>query len=170
MPPLEMAGFTIFILLLLVGIYAVIIGLPGTLLILATVFIYILLGGFQKIGLTTSLLLVFLSIIAEAIGFATDMRSKLRLGLSSRCIAASLVGAALGALCLTPLLFGLGTLVGLFLGAFCGLMIMELISQVRLKPKHRAPSGAICTTAVGIFAKGTCALTMTILSLSKIYS
>lgn len=170
MPPLEMTGLTVFILLLLVGVYATIIGLPGTLLILATVFIYILLGGFQKIGLTTSLLLILLSIIAEAIGFATDMKSKVRLGLSSRCITASLVGAALGALCLTPLLLGLGTLMGLFLGAFCGLLVMEVISQIRLKPNHRAPSGAIFTTAVGVFAKGACAVTMTILSLSKIYS
>lgn len=170
MPPLEMAGLTIFMLLLFAGVYAAVIGLPGTLLILGTVIVYMLMAGFQKIGFTTSLLLIFLSFIGEAIGFATDMKSKIRFGPSSQRIIASLFGATLGALCLTPVLLGLGTLLGLFLGAFIGLIAMELIRQGKLKTNLRASSGAMLTTAVGIFAKGFCAMTMTIVTLSKIYS
>lgn len=170
MPSLEIAGLTIFMLLLFAGVYAAIIGLPGTLLILGTVFLYMLLAGFQKIGVTTSLLLISLSIIAEAVGFTTDMKSKVRFWPSSRHIIASLVGAALGTLCLTPLLLGLGTLLGLFLGAFSGLLAMELFSQGRLKTNLRTPFGAMFTTAAGIFTKGSCAMTMTVVTLSKIYS
>ena len=50
MPPLELAGLTIFILLLFAGIYGAVIGLPGTILILGSVFFYALLTGFHTIG------------------------------------------------------------------------------------------------------------------------
>ena len=170
MPPLEMAGLTVFVLLLFAGVYAAILGLPGTLLILGNVFIYMLWAGFQKIGVTTTVLLILLSLIAEAIGFTTDMKSKVRFGPSNRRIVASLIGAALGAIGLTPWLLGLGTLLGIFLGAFLGMVTIELISQGRLKTNRRAPSSAMFTTAAGIFAKGSCAMTMTVVTLTKIYS
>lgn len=170
MPTLEIAGLTLFMLLLFAGVYAAIIGLPGTLLILGNVFIYMLLAGVQKIGVATSLLLIFLAVVAEVIGFTTDMKSKIRFWPSLQRIIASLAGAVLGALCLTPVLWGLGTLLGLFLGAFSGLLTLELISQGRLKPDLKAPPGAMLTAAIGIFAKGSCAMAMTVVTLSKIYS
>ncbi len=168
--PLELTGLAAFILLLFVGVYAAIIGLPGTFFILGNVFIYSLVTGFHKIGFRLLALLMLLAVVAEAIGFIMELASKIRFGPSLKGVLASLLGGFLGALCLTPVLLGLGTLMGIFLGAFVGLFVMELIKQGRLKPKLRASAYAMLASAAGIFVKGSCALAMTIVILSKIYS
>ena len=170
MSPLEITGLTIFILLLFVGIYCAVIGLPGTVLILGSVFFYALLTGFHKIGVGAILLLILLTIVAEGIGFTMGFTNRVRLGPSFSGIMASLVGSLLGALYLTPLLWGLGTLMGIFLGGFVGFFMMELIRQSKLKPAHRASTRTMLTSAAGIFAKGSCALTMTVVTLLNIYS
>ncbi len=170
MPPLELTGLTIFILLLFAGIYGAVIGLPGTVLILGSVFFYALLTGFHKIGVGAIVLLILLTIVAEGIGFTMEFTNKVRLGPSLPGIMASLAGSLLGALCLTPLLWGLGTLMGVFLGGFAGFFMMELIRQSKLKPAHRASARTMLTSAAGVFAKGSCALTMTVVTLLNIYS
>lgn len=170
MPPLEIAGLTIFILLLFAGIYVAVIGLPGTILILGSVFFYALLTGFHKIGVGTIVLLILLTIIAEGIGFTMEFMNKVRFGPSLSGIMASLAGSLLGALCLTPLLWGLGTLMGIFLGGFTGFFMTELFRQRKLKPAHRASLRTMLTSAVGIFAKGSCAVAMTVVTLLNIYS
>jgi len=170
LPPLELAGLTIFILLLFAGIYGSAIGLPGTVLILGSVFIYALLTGFNKIGGGAILLLTVLTIVAEGIGFTIEFMNQVRFGPSLPGILASLAGSLLGVLSLTPLLWGLGTLMGVFLGGFAGFFMMELIRQARLKPAHRASARTMLSSAAGIFAKGSCALTMAIVTLLNIYS
>ena len=170
MPPLELAGLTIFILLLFAGIYGAVIGLPGTILILGSVFFYALLTGFHTIGVGTIVLLILLSIVAEGIGFTVEFKNKIRFGPSLSGILASLAGGMLGAMCLTPLLWGLGTLLGIFLGGFAGFFMVELIRQSKRKPVHRTSARTMLTSAVAIFAKGSCALVMTIVTLLNIYS
>jgi uncharacterized protein YqgC (DUF456 family) len=71
---------------------------------------------------------------------------------------------------MTPVLFGLGTIIGIFLGGFCGVLIVEIIRQSMLKPALRAGYRAILGRAAGTFVKGFCAIIMTIISLSNIYS
>jgi len=170
MPALELTGLTIFILLLFTGIYGAVIGLPGTILILGSVFFYALLTGFQKIGIGAIVLLILLTIVAEGIGFAVEFMNKIRFGPSIAGIMTSLAGSLLGALCLTPLLWGLGTLMGIFLGGFTGFFLTELIRQSKLKPAHRVSARTMLTSAAGIFAKGSCALVMTVVTLLNIYS
>lgn len=170
MPPLELAGLTVFILLLFAGIYGAVIGLPGTMLILGSAFFYALLTGFRQIGIGAILLLILLAMIAEGTAFAVEFKNKIRFGPSFSGIIASLAGSLLGMLCLTPLLWGLGTLMGIFLGGFTGFFLMELVRQSRLKPAHRAPATILITSAAGMFAKGSCALVMTLVTLLNIYS
>jgi uncharacterized protein YqgC (DUF456 family) len=170
MPPLEMAGLTIFILLLFTGIYVAVIGLPGTVLILGSVFLYALLTGFHNIGVGTIVFLVFLTIVAEGIGFTVEFTNKISFGPTLSGIMASLAGSLLGALCLTPLLWGLGTLLGVFLGGFAGFFLTELVRQSKLKPAHRPSARTMLAAAAGIFAKGSCAFVMTVVALLNIYS
>ena len=170
MPTIELAGLTIFILLLFAGVYLTIFGLPGTILILFDVFFYALLTGFDRIGFKAIVILAVMTIVAEALGFTLEMTSTYRFGPSLKGMLASLIGALLGALALTPALWGLGTLMGIFLGGFSGFLILELIRQGRLKPAFRASSGAIITTAAAIFTKGSFAVAMTVVTLSNIYS
>ncbi len=170
MPPLEMTGLTIFILVLFAGVYVSTIGLAGTFLILADVFFYSLATGFSKIGLKIIVLLVLLALLAEALSLTTEMASKVRLVPSWKGFVASLAGGLVGALCLTPLLLGLGVLLGILLGSFTGFFLCELFRQRRSKPTFRASSGAMLASAAGMFAKGSLALIMTIVTLNSIYS
>ncbi|HLE17107.1 MAG TPA: DUF456 domain-containing protein, partial [Syntrophales bacterium] len=140
MPTIELAGLTIFILLLFAGVYLTIFGLPGTILILFDVFLYALFTGFGRIDIKAIVILAVMTIVAEALGFTLEMTSTYRFGPSLKGMLASLIGALLGALALTPALWGLGTLMGIFLGGFSGFLILELIRQGRLKPAFRASS------------------------------
>jgi len=169
-PTIELAGLTIFILLLFAGVYLTIFGLPGTILILFDVFLYALFTGFGRIDIKAIVILAVMTIVAEALGFTLEMTSTYRFGPSLKGVLASLIGALLGALALTPVLWGLGTLMGIFLGGFSGFLILELIRQGRLKPAFRASPGAIITTAAVIFTKGSFAVAMTVVTLSNIYS
>lgn len=170
MSPFEIAGLTIFILLLFTGIYVAAIGLPGTVLILGSVLFYAMLTGFQKIGIGVIVLLIVLAIVAEGIGFTVEFMNKLRFGPTVSGIMASLAGSLLGALCLTPLLWGFGMLLGIFLGGFTGFFLTELVRQSKLKQVYRTSSRTMLTTAAGIFAKGFFAVAMTIVTLLNIYS
>jgi hypothetical protein len=169
-PSIELAGLTIFILLLFAGVYLTVLGLPGTLLILLDVFFYALFTGFSRLGFTSIAVLIVMAIVAEAIGFTMEMTSTVRFGPSLRGIVASLIGSILGALSLTPFLWGLGTLLGTFLGGFTGFFIMELTRQSRLKPALRASARDLLAAASGTFAKGFFAVAMTLVTLSNIYS
>jgi uncharacterized protein YqgC (DUF456 family) len=170
MPPMELAGLTVFIVLLFAGVYLTIFGLPGTVLILLDVFVYALITGFNRIGFKAIVLLVVMTIAAEALGFTMEMASTVRFGPSLRGLLAATTGCVLGALFLTPILWGLGTLLGIFLGGFTGFFIMEMLRQSRLKPAFRAPSRAILATAAGTFTKGSFAVAMSVVTLSNIYS
>jgi len=168
--PLEYAGLTIFILVMLIGFFAILLGLPGTLVILFDVLVYALVTGFDRIGLGTLLALVAISALAESLEFLFGITWARRYGTSKRGIAASIVGGIIGAVVLTPLFLGLGALIGSFLGALAGAFAVEILSQRELKPAARAGFGALMGRLAGLFAKGLCGLAMVIITLLAIYS
>jgi uncharacterized protein YqgC (DUF456 family) len=168
--PLEAAGLTIFILVLLIGFFSILMGLPGTLVILFNVLVYALVTGFDKIGFKILLVLIVISAIAESLEFLMGITWAKRYGTSKRGIAASLVGGVIGALLLTPVFLGLGALIGSFLGALLGAFVVEILNQKDLKPAFRAGVGAMMGRMTGLFAKGLCGLAMVIISLMAIYS
>lgn len=170
MTPLEYAGLTIFILVMLIGFFAILLGLPGTLVILFDVLVYALVTGFDRIGLGTLLALVAISALAESLEFLFGITWARRYGTSKRGIAASIVGGIIGAVVLTPLFLGLGALIGSFLGALAGAFAVEILSQRELKPAARAGFGALMGRLAGLFAKGLCGLAMVIITLLAIYS
>lgn len=170
MSPLETIGLTIFILILFVGIFTTLLGMPGTIIILINVIFYALFTGFEKIGFKIIVILILLSVLAEAIDFALGMLGAARFGASSQGIWASVIGSIIGAVVMTPILYGLGTVVGIFLGGFMAVLIVELIRQGQLKPALRAGYGAFLGRFGGILIKGSFSLIMIILTLSNIYS
>jgi uncharacterized protein YqgC (DUF456 family) len=168
--PLEFAGLTIFILVLLVGFFSILLGLPGTLVILFDVLVYALATGFNRIGFKILLVLVIISAVAESLEFLFGITWAKRYGTSKRGIVASLIGGVIGALLLTPVFMGLGALIGSFLGALLGAFTVEILNQGDLKPAARAGFGALMGRLAGMFAKGLCALAMVIITLMSIYS
>ena len=170
MTPLEYAGLTIFILVMLIGFFSILLGLPGTLVILFDVLVYAIVTGFDKIGFGILLALVAFSALAESLEFLFGITWARRYGTSKRGIAASIVGGIIGAVVLTPLFLGLGALIGSFLGALAGAFAVEILSQRELKPAARAGFGALMGRLAGLFAKGLCGLAMVIITLLAIYS
>ena len=164
MSPLEIIGLTIFILVLFVGIFSTLFGMPGTIIILLDVILYALITGFEKIGIKVIIVLIFLSVLAEAVDFALGMVGAARFGASPKSIWASVIGGIIGAVTMTPILFGLGTVMGTFLGGFTAVLIVELIHQRQLKPALRAGYGAFLGRFGGIFVKGFFSLIMIILT------
>ena len=170
MTPLEYAGLTIFILVMLIGFFSILLGLPGTLVILFDVLVYAIVTGFDKIGFGILLALVAFSALAESLEFLFGITWARRYGTSKRGVAASVVGGIIGAVLLTPVFLGLGALIGSFLGALAGAFAVEILSQRELKPAARAGFGALMGRLAGLFAKGLCGLAMVIITLLAIYS
>jgi uncharacterized protein YqgC (DUF456 family) len=168
--PWEIGGLTLFILVLLIGTFSILFGLPGTFIILTDAFFYAAITGFEKIGFKILLTLLILSALAEAADFAVGMAGAVKFGASRRGLCAFLIGGLIGALLMAPYLLGLGLIVGTFLGGFFAILIVELIDRNRLKPSLRAAWGGIVGRAAGIFVKGFFALIMVIITLTSIYS
>lgn len=170
MTPLEYAGLTIFILVMLIGFFSILLGLPGTLVILFDVLVYAVVTGFDKIGFGILLALVAFSALAESLEFLFGITWARRYGTSKRGATASVVGGIIGAVLLTPVFLGLGALIGSFIGALLGAFTVEILTQQELKPAARAGFGALMGRLAGLFAKGLCGLAMVIITLSAIYS
>lgn len=128
------------------GILVLVLGLPGTFVILGAALIYAWATGFQTVGWSTLGWLLGLALLGEALEFAAGMLGAARQRPSRKVVllvfAGGLVGGVLGA----PLLFGLGALIGALLGAFAGGVLGALWEgERRRKPWPRA--GALCSVA-----------------------
>ena len=83
---------------------------------------------------------------------------------------ATAIGAVVGMIILTPLLWGLGAWGGFFLGGLTGLLIMELLRQSKLKGPHQVSNRAFFSMIGQKAVKGFFTLIMIFVSLSNIYS
>ena len=170
MTPLEIAGLTVFILVLFMGIFSIIFGIPGTAVILIDVVLYALITGFERVSIKIVLILLVISILAEAIDFSFGVAGAAQFGISRRSIWISAISGFIGAVLMTPFFFGLGTVAGTFLGGFAGVLAIELIHQSKLKPALRAGYGDILGRIAGTLIKGFCAIVMIVITMSNIYS
>ncbi|HUH65670.1 MAG TPA: DUF456 domain-containing protein [Syntrophales bacterium] len=170
MTPIEIAGLSVFILVLFIGIFSIIFGIPGTAIILIDVILYASITGFERIGIKIILLLIVMCVMAEAIDFWLGVAGAARFGISGRVIWISLVSGFIGAAALTPILFGLGTVAGSFLGGFASVLAVGIFEQSKLKPALRVGYRAILGRAAGMLLKGSFALAMIVITMSNVYS
>jgi hypothetical protein len=152
------------------GIFSIVFGIPGTAVIFIDVILYALITGFERVGIKVVLVLLVISILAEAIDFSIGVAGAARFGISRRVIWISTISGFIGAVAMTPFLLGLGTVAGIFLGGFAGVLAIELIHQSKLKPALRAGYAAILGRVAGTLVKGFCALVMIVIAMSNIYS
>jgi uncharacterized protein len=167
---LEVGGLTLFILVLLFGTFSILFGFPGTVIILIDAFAYSAVTGFEKIGIKILVTLLVLSALAEVADFAVGMAGAVKFGVSRKGFWAFTTGGFIGALVMTPFFFGLGLIIGTFLGGFIAILAVELLARNRLKPTLRAAYGAILGRVAGICVKGFIALIMVIITLTSVYS
>ncbi|MDI9569680.1 MAG: DUF456 domain-containing protein [Pseudomonadota bacterium] len=170
MPTLEIIGLGLFVVLLLLGLFSIVLGLPGAVFIAAVVLIYATVTGFAVIGWKLLLVIIALAVLAETLEFIVGMHVAAQFGLSLKGFWASLVGSAVGAAALTPFFLGFGAIAGIFLGGLAGLLIVELARRKRLKAAFRASLGMVLGRVAGTCVKGGLAFIMVILALNAIYS
>ena len=163
------AGVTVFILILFLGIFLNLFGLPGTIVIFFDVLLYAIFTGFDPVGLKIILFLLISTVIAETIDFYV-MTGMYQPMISTKSSVASITGAVIGAFLLTPFLGGPGIWGGFFLGGLAGVLTIEFIRQSKLKAPFRTPGSAILAMIGGKMVKGLIALFMIAVSLSNIYS
>jgi len=163
------AGITAFILILFVGIFLNLFGLPGTVVIFFDVLFYIIFTGIDHVGLKIILFLLFSTIIAETIDFMV-MAGRHQPVTSKKSFGAAAIGAVAGTFLLTPFFGGPGIWGGFFLGGLAGILTIEFIHQSKLKAPYRTPGRAIMAMIGGKMVKGFIALFMIAFSLSNIYS
>ena len=116
------------------------------------------------------LILIAITILAEGLDFVLGISGAAQLGITKRVVWISALGGLAGAMILTPVFFGLGTVLGIFLGGFACVLIFELLHQSKLKPALRAGYSALLGRVAGTLAKGFFALVMIIITMSNIYS
>lgn len=170
MPLFEATILTIFVVILFIGLFSIIFGLPGTFLILGDVIIYSWITGFEKIGFKIIIVLVFISLLAETIDFLLGIEGARRYGSSKTGVALSIIGGIIGAILMTPVLLGLGAIIGVFLGGFAGAFLGEYLEQRKLKPALRAGYGSLIGKIAGTLVKGSLAIVMVVIAMSAIYS
>jgi hypothetical protein len=168
--PLEAGGLTLFIVVLLFGAFSVLFGLPGTVIILVDALVYAVATGFESIGVKILVTLLVLSLLAEVADFAAGMAGAVNFGVSRKGFLAFTAGGFIGALLLSPFLFGLGLILGAFVGGFIAIVIVELLARSKLRPTLRAAYGAILGRVAGMCVKGFIALIMVIITLTSVYS
>lgn len=164
------AGFAVFILILFIGIYLTLFGLPGTVIIFLDVLLYALFTGFVQVGWKVLLFLFVFSILAETLDFFARSTQAYKAPAIKKSLWGAAFGAAVGMIVFTPLLWGLGIWGGFFLGGLAGLLIMELFRQSRLRGPHRVSKRAFFAMTGQRLVKGFFALIMIFVSLSNIYS
>ena len=164
------AGFVVFIIILFIGIYLSLFGLPGTVVIFLDVLLYAMLTGFEQVSWKVLLFLFVFSIFAEALDFWAGYRHAHETPVNGKSLRGALIGAMAGMILLTPLFQGPGIWGGFLLGGLAGLLIAESRRQARLKIPQQAGIRELFTMICRKTVKGVFALVMIFVSLSNIYS
>ncbi|MGD8437054.1 MAG: DUF456 domain-containing protein [Syntrophobacterales bacterium] len=160
MAVLEMLALVILILSMPAGLIAVVLGLPGTWLILATSFFYGWLTGFAIITSKLLLGLLALAVVAELLDLTLGLWGARRYGGTKKAMVGTMVGGILGAVALSPMLFGFGTIVGALLGAFVGAFSMTYVEQRKMDEAMRVGWGALLGRVFAMVFKGAAVVTM----------
>lgn len=168
---LAVIGTVVFVIVLLLGFLAVLVGLPGTILIFVASLVYSACTGFEAIPWWMLLILLALTVTAEVADNALSAIGAKRYGTSTRGMFAAMAGGVLGALLggsSSPLLgvIGLtggpvgsvilalvGPVGGAFVGGFAGAWLYELIAGRRQEDAVRAGWGAIVGRTLGTLLK-----------------
>ncbi len=166
---LRIVVLVILILAMPLGLIAVVLGLPGTWLIVGTSAVYAWLTDFAVITTKLLLVLLVLAAVAEMIDFAAGLWGARRYGGSKKAMVGTLLGGLLGAIVLAPLLLGFGTIIGAFIGAFAGAFLVTYLEQRKMDKAVRVGWGAFVGRIFAIVFKGAAVASMIGLDLWAIF-
>ncbi len=135
-------------------------GLPGTWLLVADVFLFRWLMGPGLIDYHTVIILGLMALLAEILELLTAVQG-VRLGPPVRgAVAATIVGAFAGGLAGAPILFGLGAIPGMAIGAWLAVFTVALAGGASLNGASRTALGAMTGKIKGVALKMIVAVAM----------
>lgn len=161
--------FIIFLIAAFTGLISLVVGLPGTFIILADAALYGWYGGFQEITVKTIIILIALAVIGEVLEFVFGIAGAKKQKASKSAIVGSIIGGIVGAVLGAPFFFGVGSIIGAFLGAFAGAFLIELAKEKGLNQAMQSGRGAFVGRVVGTITKGVIAIAMIAIMLVSVW-
>jgi len=149
----EILGHSVFWLVMLVSVGIIVIGLPGTFLIVGNSAIYGWFTDFTELTVSTLFTLVVIAIVAEAIEFFIGAATAGKYGGSKKAMIGAVVGGFVGAIWMSPMFPVVGTIAGAFAGAFAGATLMEYIESNDINKAINVGFGAFLGTVGGKLTK-----------------
>lgn len=128
-------------------------GLPGTWLLAADALVLWWLKGPGYIDFKTVIILAFMAFLAEILEFLTAVRGARSGPLIGGAGAAAVVGAFAGGLFGAPILFGLGAIPGMAIGAWSAVFTLALVRGSTITEASRAALGAMAGRIKGAALK-----------------
>lgn len=167
MTSIAVTGLTVFILALFVGLFSILSGLPGTLIIFGAAFIYAAVTGFGVLGLKALGVLALITVISESLDVLFVMNGARGAGFSKSGLFASTFGGLAGAAVLTPFFLAPGAFTGILLGGTAASLTFDIFKQKNQKSlTYKNIFGSAARTLI----KGVCGIAMVLIVLSEVYS
>ncbi|MBW1981859.1 MAG: DUF456 domain-containing protein [Deltaproteobacteria bacterium] len=163
-------GVVLLAVFLLAGLVAVVFGLPGTWIILASSVAYGFFTDFSAITVRILLVLFLLAASAEGIDFLAGVWGAHRYGGSRKAMVGALLGGLIGAVALSPLMFGLGSVVGALIGAFGGAFAVSFLEHKKMSAAARVGWGAFLGRVFATVFKGFAAIAMIVLDIWALFA
>lgn len=167
MTSIAATGMTVFVLVLFFGLFSIISGLPGTLIIFGAAVVYSAATGFAVLGLKVLGVLAIITVLSESLDVLFIMNGARGAGFSKSGLFASTFGGLAGAAALTPFFLAPGAMTGILLGGTAANITVEIFKQKNQKSlTYKNIFGSAARTLV----KGVCGIIMVLIVLSEIYS
>lgn len=156
------------IALMILSLFLLLIGLPGTWVIIAIAFLWSWLSG-AAFGTQFFLVLLGLAVVGEIAEFAAGHFGGKRFGGTGKGSIGGIIGALiLGILC-APIMFGLGALIGALAGGFIGSFIVEAMQGMETGKAAKAAFGNMLGRFGGFWAKMGIAIVLIAMSAPRIW-
>jgi len=167
---MEIFLLILFFLFSIAGIMSHFFGLPGNWLILGISLLLAWSGHFDKIELTTLVILLVLTLLGELIEFLLGIIGAKKYEASNRAIVGSIIFGIIGAILGAPFFLGIGSIIGAFAGAFAGAVLFELFQGKKIQQAVSSGWGTLLGRVGGSFAKIFIGIVMVIITLSSYFN
>lgn len=166
---LHFAGLALLLGFCLFALASLVLGLPGTFLILFAALIYGWATGFALIQWSTLGWLTLLAVVGEVLELLSSAGIGGDTSPSRREQIAAIAGAIVGSLLGAPLLLGLGALLGALLGAFAGASLAVASEGASRAEAIRSGWNALRGRFLGFVVKTAIAVAMIVILLAALF-
>lgn len=160
---LHIAGIALLLLGCLAALATLVIGLPGTFIVVGLALLYGWATGFVGVGWTTIAWLIGLATTAELLELLSATLAAGAESPSRRVQIMAIVGGIVGGIAGTPLLFGLGSLLGALTGAFAGAALATSWEGHGAEAAMRSGFAAFRGRLLGFIVKSAIGVVMVVL-------